>query len=155
LEIERLLSYYLEKCEACDTTPEELQTLQSLVKQAAADDSAEPVTHTCVRTAGASTSLWDTVEAGWCTMSLVRESEAARTQDIELVAVPQKESAVRQRYCVCVRMACTLQRKLAGAAWGNLHATFVHFMIGMSWYLGALAEQMKKLYAKLYSDAYH
>jgi len=51
-------------------------------------------------------------------------------------------------------MACTLQRKLASAAWGNLHATFVLFMIGMSWYLGATAKQMKKLYAHLYTDAY-
>lgn len=48
--------------------------------------------------------------------------------------------------------AQTSGRRLA--AWGNLKATGVHFMIGVSWYLGASPEQMKDLYARMYTDTY-
>lgn len=39
-------------------------------------------------------------------------------------------------------------------AWGNLKATAVHFIIGISWYMGATPEQMKDLYVRLYTDVY-
>ncbi|KAK9917082.1 hypothetical protein WJX75_000749 [Coccomyxa subellipsoidea] len=39
-------------------------------------------------------------------------------------------------------------------AWGNAHATAVHFILGMSWYLGATPQQMRNLYARLYTDVY-
>ena len=35
---------------------------------------------------------------------------------------------------------------------GNFKATFVHFMIGFSWYLGASPEKMVEIYHKYYSD---
>lgn len=40
------------------------------------------------------------------------------------------------------------------AAWGDLHATLVHFRIGLAWYLGASPEEMADLYRRLYTDAY-
>ncbi|EIE27508.1 nucleotide-diphospho-sugar transferase [Coccomyxa subellipsoidea C-169] len=39
-------------------------------------------------------------------------------------------------------------------AWGNAHATAVHFILGMSWYLGATPDQMRRLYARLYTDSF-
>ncbi len=39
-------------------------------------------------------------------------------------------------------------------AWGNLRATYVHFVIGLRWYLGATPEQMRELYTRMYTDAY-
>lgn len=48
--------------------------------------------------------------------------------------------------------ACTSGRRLH--AWGGLHATAVHFIIGLSWYLGASPQQMQDIYARLYTDNY-
>ena len=39
-------------------------------------------------------------------------------------------------------------------AWGNPKATFVHFLIGLRWYLGATPEQLKALYVRMYTDDY-
>ncbi|CAL5223858.1 g6445 [Coccomyxa viridis] len=39
-------------------------------------------------------------------------------------------------------------------AWGNPKATFVHFLIGLRWYLGATPEQLKALYMRMYTDDY-
>ena len=39
-------------------------------------------------------------------------------------------------------------------AWGNPKATAVHFIIGVKWYMGATPEQMKELYARMYTDVY-
>ena len=39
-------------------------------------------------------------------------------------------------------------------AWGNPKATFVHFLIGLRWYLGATPEQLKDLYMRMYTDDY-
>ncbi|BDA48667.1 probable glucosyl-3-phosphoglycerate synthase at N-terminal half [Coccomyxa sp. Obi] len=48
--------------------------------------------------------------------------------------------------------ACTSGRRLH--AWGGLHATAVHFVIGLSWYSGASPQQMRDIYARLYTDNY-
>ncbi|KAJ9514068.1 hypothetical protein QJQ45_021164, partial [Haematococcus lacustris] len=39
-------------------------------------------------------------------------------------------------------------------AWGSAWATFVHFRIGLGWYLGASGEELKQLYTRLYTDSY-
>jgi hypothetical protein len=39
-------------------------------------------------------------------------------------------------------------------AWGSLHATAVHFIIGVSWYCGASPDQMHSLYGRIYTDVY-
>ena len=39
-------------------------------------------------------------------------------------------------------------------AWGNLRATAIHVIIGFSWYFGATPDQMRSLYARLYTDSY-
>ena len=40
------------------------------------------------------------------------------------------------------------------AAWGNLKATWIHFQLGLRWYLGASPEQLQHLYRSMYTDAY-
>ncbi len=40
------------------------------------------------------------------------------------------------------------------AAWGNPWATYVHVVLGMSWYLGATPEQLVELYERLYTDRF-
>jgi len=40
------------------------------------------------------------------------------------------------------------------AAWGNPWATYVHVVLGMSWYLGATPEQLVGLYDRLYTDRF-
>jgi hypothetical protein len=39
-------------------------------------------------------------------------------------------------------------------AWGNMRATAIHLIIGFSWYFGATPDQMRSLYARLYTDNY-
>ena len=39
-------------------------------------------------------------------------------------------------------------------AWGNTRATAIHLVIGLSWYFGATPDQMRSLYASLYTDDY-
>ena len=36
--------------------------------------------------------------------------------------------------------------------WGNAKATLIHFVIGMSWYLGASGSQLQGIYNRLYGD---
>ncbi|KAK9865949.1 hypothetical protein WJX84_011892 [Apatococcus fuscideae] len=40
------------------------------------------------------------------------------------------------------------------AAWGNLKATWIHFQLGLRWYLGASPEQLQQLYRAMYTDAF-
>ncbi|CAL8463467.1 g3001 [Coccomyxa elongata] len=65
-----------------------------------------------------------------------------------------KRWAARRGQVVMVQNphACTSGRRLH--AWGGLHATAVHFIIGLSWYLGASPQQMRDIYARLYTDNY-
>ncbi|KAK9826333.1 hypothetical protein WJX74_009762 [Apatococcus lobatus] len=49
-------------------------------------------------------------------------------------------------------MAETSGRRLA--AWGNLKATWIHFQLGLRWYLGASPEQLQQLYRAMYTDAF-
>jgi hypothetical protein len=36
--------------------------------------------------------------------------------------------------------------------WGSLWGTYVHFRIGLGWYLGATPAELKQLYNDLYTD---
>ncbi|KAI7839606.1 hypothetical protein COHA_006673 [Chlorella ohadii] len=47
---------------------------------------------------------------------------------------------------------CTSGRRLV--SWGQVHATVVHAIIGVSWYLGASPQQLVALYRRLYTDVY-
>ena len=49
-------------------------------------------------------------------------------------------------------MSETSGRRLA--AWGNVKATWIHFQLGLRWYLGASPEQMHQLYLAMYTDAF-
>ena len=49
-------------------------------------------------------------------------------------------------------MAETSGRRLA--AWGNVKATWIHFQLGLQWYLGASPEQLQQLYRAMYTDAF-
>jgi len=40
------------------------------------------------------------------------------------------------------------------AAWGPIRATYIHFRIGLSWFLGAKQEALYRLYHRLYTDRY-
>lgn len=40
------------------------------------------------------------------------------------------------------------------AAWGPVKATYIHFRIALSWFLGAKQEALYRLYHKLYTDLY-
>ncbi|KAL4451511.1 hypothetical protein ABPG75_007173 [Micractinium tetrahymenae] len=40
------------------------------------------------------------------------------------------------------------------ASWGSLHATAVHVLIGLSWYVGASPQQLVSIYHRLYTDVY-
>ncbi|KAK9815414.1 hypothetical protein WJX72_003261 [[Myrmecia] bisecta] len=56
-----------------------------------------------------------------------------------------------------VRMVMNPPAKTSGRrlqAWGSLHATFVHFVIGLSWYFGASPEKMHSIYHSMYTDSY-
>ncbi|KAL4428847.1 hypothetical protein ABPG77_005285 [Micractinium sp. CCAP 211/92] len=59
-----------------------------------------------------------------------------RGQVVQVTAVPNRTSG----------------RRLA--SWGRLHATAVHVIIGLSWYLGARPEQLVSIYQRLYTDVY-
>lgn len=50
------------------------------------------------------------------------------------------------------RQVVTSGRRLA--AWGNLRGTYIHFVIGVRWFLGASPAEMKRLYDDLYTDNY-
>jgi hypothetical protein len=40
------------------------------------------------------------------------------------------------------------------AAWGNIKGTYIHFVIGLKWYLGASPEELVQLYRSMYTDDY-
>lgn len=61
----------------------------------------------------------------------------------------------RRRGRVCMVLsppALTSGRRLA--AWGNPRATFVHVIIGLSWYMGATPEQLHDIYYRMYTDRF-
>ncbi len=49
-------------------------------------------------------------------------------------------------------VAETSGRRLA--AWGNLKATWIHFQLGLRWYLGASPKQLQELYHRMYTDSF-
>eukprot|EP00798_Chlamydomonas_sp_ICE-L_P018214 gene18214-24665_t len=49
-------------------------------------------------------------------------------------------------------VAATSGRRLS--AWGNVYGTFVQFVIGLSWYLGASNERLRQLYTEMYTDKF-
>ena len=57
----------------------------------------------------------------------------------------------RGRVVLVNRVVTTSGRRIEDLG-GNLKATFVHFLIGFSWYLGASPERMVEIYNKYYSD---
>ena len=57
----------------------------------------------------------------------------------------------RGRVVLVNRVVTTSGRRIEDMG-GNFKATFVHFMIGFSWYLGASPEKMVEIYHKYYSD---
>ncbi|KAK9814993.1 hypothetical protein WJX73_004193 [Symbiochloris irregularis] len=76
---------------------------------------------------------------------------------LHLAGAPsQRPSSCKRRRGRIVQIwappAETSGRRLA--AWGNLHATFVHFRIALAWYWGASPEQLVQLYNRLYTDKY-
>ncbi len=70
----------------------------------------------------------------------------------------QEKTRQKQRRCrgtihlVWKPTAATSGRRLA--AWGNLKATWIHFQLGLRWYMGASPEQMQELYRAMYTDAF-
>ena len=36
--------------------------------------------------------------------------------------------------------------------WGSLRATYIHFRIGLEWYLGKSPEELERVVRKLYTD---
>ena len=53
---------------------------------------------------------------------------------------------------VLVDRAVRTSGRRVDALGGNLKATAVHFLIGLSWYFGATPEDMVSLYRRFYED---
>ncbi|GAQ92598.1 hypothetical protein KFL_010660030 [Klebsormidium nitens] len=63
---------------------------------------------------------------------------------------PEGTSAQRGRIRMVNRMVHTSGRRFVSL--GFLRATYIHFCIGLSWYLGASPIQMERLYKQMYQD---
>ena len=64
---------------------------------------------------------------------------------------PAVDWFARGRVVLVNRVVTTSGRRIEDLG-GNLKATFVHFLVGFSWYLGASPERMVEIYNKYYSD---
>ena len=64
---------------------------------------------------------------------------------------PAADWFARGRVVLVNRVVTTSGRRIEDLG-GNLKATFVHFLVGFSWYLGASPERMVEIYNEYYSD---
>lgn len=84
----------------------------------------------------------------------------AVNQAVRLNAGSAPKQPVRGRRTSCrgkIKMILSPPSHSSGrrlAALGNIRGTWIHFRLATHWYFGGSVKELKKLYDRLYTDAY-